>query len=73
MTICRRSALFCELPRQSVDLHRCRVEDLATKVETLRKAGAHFRNDIVIGNGGKQILLDYPAGNCIELSELLQK
>jgi catechol 2,3-dioxygenase-like lactoylglutathione lyase family enzyme len=43
------------------------VEDLAAKVETLRKAGAHFRNDIVIGNGGKQILLDDPAGNCIEL------
>jgi catechol 2,3-dioxygenase-like lactoylglutathione lyase family enzyme len=42
------------------------VEDLAAKVETLRKAGAHFRNDIVIGNGGKQILLDDPAGNCIE-------
>jgi len=33
------------------------------------KAGAHFRNDIVIGNGGKQILLDDPAGNCIELFE----
>jgi catechol 2,3-dioxygenase-like lactoylglutathione lyase family enzyme len=33
------------------------VEDLAAKVETLRKAGVHFRNDIVIGNGGKQILL----------------
>jgi hypothetical protein len=28
-----------------------------------------FRNDIVIGNGGKQILLDDPAGNCIELFE----
>jgi len=49
------------------------VEDLAAKVETLRKAGAHFRNDIVIGNGGKQILLDDPSGNCIELSEPLQK
>jgi hypothetical protein len=36
---------------------------------TLRQAGAHFRNDIVIGNGGKQILLDDPAGNCIELFE----
>jgi catechol 2,3-dioxygenase-like lactoylglutathione lyase family enzyme len=47
------------------------VEDLAAKVETLRKAGAHFRNDIVIGNGGKQILLDDPSGNCIELSEPL--
>jgi predicted enzyme related to lactoylglutathione lyase len=49
------------------------VEDLTAKVETLRKAGAHFRNDIVIGNGGKQILLDDPAGNCIELSEPLQR
>jgi predicted enzyme related to lactoylglutathione lyase len=49
------------------------VEDIAAKVETLRKAGAHFRNDIVIGNGGKQILLDDPSGNCIELSEPLQK
>ena len=45
------------------------VEDLAAKVDTLRKAGAHFRNDIVIGNGGKQILLDDPSGNCIELFE----
>jgi catechol 2,3-dioxygenase-like lactoylglutathione lyase family enzyme len=44
-------------------------EDLAAKVEMLRNAGAHFRNDIVIGNGGKQILLDDPAGNCIELFE----
>lgn len=45
------------------------VNDLATKVDSLRKAGVHFRNDIVIGNGGKQILLDDPAGNCIELFE----
>lgn len=45
------------------------VEDLAAKVEAQCKAGAHFRNDIVIGNGGKQILLDDPAGNCIELFE----
>ena len=49
------------------------VEDLAAKVDTLRKAGAHFRNDIVIGNGGKQILLDDPAGNCIELFEPPQR
>jgi predicted enzyme related to lactoylglutathione lyase len=49
------------------------VKDLAAKVESLRKAGAHFRNDIVIGNGGKQILLDDPAGNCIELFEPPQK
>ena len=45
------------------------VSDLASEVERLRKAGAHFRNDIVIGNGGKQILLDDPAGNPIELFE----
>ena len=45
------------------------VADLASKVETLRQAGAHFRNDIVTGNGGKQVLLDDPAGNCIELFE----
>ena len=45
------------------------VEDLAAKVGSLRKAGIRFRNDIVIGNGGKQILVDDPAGNCIELFE----
>ena len=49
------------------------VEDLAAKVETLRIAGAMFRNDIVVGNGGKQILLDDPAGNCIELFESYPK
>ena len=45
------------------------VADLAGEVEKLRSAGARFRNDIVIGNGGKQILLDDPAGNPIELFE----
>jgi catechol 2,3-dioxygenase-like lactoylglutathione lyase family enzyme len=45
------------------------VDDLASKVESLRKAGARFRNDIVTGFGGKQILLDDPAGNPIELFE----
>jgi catechol 2,3-dioxygenase-like lactoylglutathione lyase family enzyme len=43
------------------------VSDLAATVDTLRKAGAHFRNDIVAGVGGKQILLDDPSGNPIEL------
>lgn len=38
------------------------VPDLANKVETLRKVGAHFRNDIVTGQGGKQILLEDPLG-----------
>jgi catechol 2,3-dioxygenase-like lactoylglutathione lyase family enzyme len=45
------------------------VKDLNAKVEILRKAGVRFRNDIVIGNGGKQILLDDPSGNCVELFE----
>jgi len=45
------------------------VYDLASEVETLRKAGARFRNDIVTGFGGKQILLEDPAGNPIELFE----
>jgi catechol 2,3-dioxygenase-like lactoylglutathione lyase family enzyme len=45
------------------------VDDLASEVERLRKTGAHFRNDIVTGMGGKQILLDDPAGNPIELFE----
>jgi catechol 2,3-dioxygenase-like lactoylglutathione lyase family enzyme len=45
------------------------VTDLATLVETLHKSGAHFRNDIVTGVGGKQILLDDPSGNPVELFE----
>jgi hypothetical protein len=45
------------------------VSDLATIVEALRKEGVHFRNDVVTGVGGKQILLDDPSGNPIELFE----
>lgn len=45
------------------------VDDLAREVQRLRDAGAHFRNDIVAGQGGKQVLLDDPAGNPIELFE----
>lgn len=43
------------------------VADLAAEVERLRTAGARFRNDIVRGRGGDQILLDDPAGNPVEL------
>jgi catechol 2,3-dioxygenase-like lactoylglutathione lyase family enzyme len=46
-----------------------RVTDLAHEVEALKKSGAHFRNDIVNGNGGKQILVDDPSGNAVELFE----
>ena len=45
------------------------VDDLAATVEALRKSGAHFRNEIVTGIGGKQILVDDPSGNPIELFE----
>jgi predicted enzyme related to lactoylglutathione lyase len=45
------------------------VDDLEAEVSRLRAAGAVFRNDIVAGFGGKQILLDDPSGNAIELSE----
>jgi len=47
------------------------VDDLAPLVERLRSAGAHFRNQIVTGVGGKQIILDDPSGNPIELFEPL--
>ena len=43
------------------------VEDLAGEVDRLRAAGLSFRNDIVSGPGGRQILLEDPAGNPIEL------
>jgi catechol 2,3-dioxygenase-like lactoylglutathione lyase family enzyme len=43
------------------------VEDLAAEVERLRAAGLTFRNDIIKGPGGSQILLDDPAGNPVEL------
>jgi catechol 2,3-dioxygenase-like lactoylglutathione lyase family enzyme len=45
------------------------VDDLAAEVDALRDAGARFRNEIVTGRGGKQILLDDPSGNPIELFE----
>jgi hypothetical protein len=45
------------------------TEDLDGRVEALRKVGALFRNDIITGFGGRQILLEDPAGNPIELFE----
>jgi catechol 2,3-dioxygenase-like lactoylglutathione lyase family enzyme len=45
------------------------VTDLAKTVARLRSEGAHFRNDIVTGVGGRQILLDDPSGNPVELFE----
>ena len=45
------------------------VEDLDAEVDRLRGEGVSFRNEIVTGRGGKQILLDDPAGNPVELFE----
>jgi catechol 2,3-dioxygenase-like lactoylglutathione lyase family enzyme len=43
------------------------VDDLDAEVARLREAGAPFRNDIVEGPGGKQVLLQDPSGNVVEL------
>jgi catechol 2,3-dioxygenase-like lactoylglutathione lyase family enzyme len=45
------------------------VADLAGTVEKLRRHGVRFRNDIVTGTGGKQILAEDPSGNPVELFE----
>lgn len=45
------------------------VENLETVVASMQSAGYRFRNDIVSGPGGKQILAEDPSGNPIELFE----
>jgi glyoxylase I family protein len=45
------------------------VSDLPARIEALKKAGLHFRNEMEVGPGGKQILLEDPDGNPIELFE----
>lgn len=45
------------------------IEDLETTIASLKDAGMHLRNDLVVGRGGKQILLEDPSGNLIELFE----
>lgn len=45
------------------------VDDLDGRVETLSEGGAVFRNDIVEGPGGRQILVEDPSGNVVELFE----
>ena len=45
------------------------VLDLPATVSTLRQQGAHFRNDIVTGVGGRQIIVEDPSGNPVELFE----
>ena len=43
------------------------VEDISAEVERLRAAGVKFRNEIVVGPGGSQILAEDPSGNLVEL------
>ena len=45
------------------------VDNLPARIEALKKAGLHFRNEMEVGPGGKQIQLDDPDGNPIELFE----
>lgn len=45
------------------------VTDLVGTVDTLRSGGVHFRNEIVTGVGGRQILVEDPSGNPVELFE----
>jgi len=46
-----------------------RVADLPACIDALRKAGVHFRNEMEVGPGGKQIQLEDPDGNPLELFE----
>lgn len=45
------------------------MEDLESEVKRMKEEGVNFRNEIVSGKGGKQILVDDPAGNPVELFE----
>ena len=49
------------------------VDDLPARIETLKKAGLHFRNEMEVGPGGKQIQLEDPDGNPIELFQPAQR
>jgi catechol 2,3-dioxygenase-like lactoylglutathione lyase family enzyme len=49
------------------------VDDLEAEVDRLRAAGLTFRNDIVSGPGGRQVLLPDPAGNLVELFQPRQR
>jgi glyoxylase I family protein len=45
------------------------VADLPARIEALKNAGVHFRNQMEVGPGGRQVQLEYPDGNPIELFE----
>jgi hypothetical protein len=52
-----------------LDRIRIEVKDLSAVVEKLQRAGCRLRNEMVIGKGGKQDLVDDPSGNPVELFE----
>jgi glyoxylase I family protein len=45
------------------------VDDLVSRVAEMKRAGLRFRNEVVVGPGGKQVLLEDPDGNVVELFE----
>ena len=45
------------------------VDDVQHEVDRLRRAGVSLRSDVIVGVGGKQVLLDDPSGNPVELFE----
>jgi glyoxylase I family protein len=49
------------------------VQDLPSRIVELKKEGVHFRNEMEVGPGGRQILLEDPDGNPIELFEPAQR
>jgi len=49
------------------------VDDLDATVAAMKQAGASFRGDIITGKGGRQVLLEDPAGNLIELFEPMNR
>ncbi len=49
------------------------VKDLPARIDELRRAGLHFRNNMEVGPGGKQIQIDDPDGNPLELFEPAQR
>lgn len=48
-------------------------DDLAAEVERLRAAGVPFRNDVISGPGGQQVLIQDPAGNLVELFQPVEQ
>ena len=49
------------------------VEDIATTVAALTEAGANFRNEVISGPGGQQVLVEDPSGNAIEVFQMANR